>query len=182
MFFYLKISCKDKRILKNFLRFLTKIEFLSTSLKSFPKNKKRKFVTVLKSPHVNKTAQEQFEFRFYSKHFLVRSFKPLTFFLLLKKLKNLSFPGLNIEVKGLLENTKMHKRVLQVVNPDNIILKELTDLNLNFKREVQKSVRCKKTFKQMPQTLGSDFLFYKKYIQLFDLCGEVYLKKASYAK
>jgi ribosomal protein S10 len=80
MFFYLKISCKDEKILKKFIKFFFKIKSLPIFVKPFPKSKKRKFVTVLKSPHVNKTAQEQFEYRFFSKHFLVFSFKPLIFF------------------------------------------------------------------------------------------------------
>lgn len=178
MFFYLKISCKDKRILEIFLRLLTKIKFLSVFVKPFPKNEKRKFITVLKSPHVNKTAQEQFEYRFYSKHFLVHSFKPATFFLLLKKLKSLSFPGLNLEVKGLLENNTLHKNVLQVINPDNIILKSIKSLNLN--RRIHKKICCNKSFKQTLQNCRPDFLSHKKYVQLFDLYGEVCLKKAFY--
>ncbi len=174
MFFYLKISCKDKRILKNFQHFLTKIESLPIFLKSFPKHEKRKFVTVLKSPHVNKTAQEQFEYRLYSKHFLVRSFKPTTFFLFLKRLKNLSFPGLNLEVKGFLEKNKMHKHILKVVSPDNIVLKSIN--NSDSSRKKLKKVRHKKNFKQIVKNNNSDFLFYKKYVQLFDLYGEICLK------
>lgn len=170
MFFYLKISCKDKRILKNFLRFLTKIDFLPISLKSFPKNKKRKFVTVLRSPHVNKTAQEQFEFRFYSKHLLIHSFKPLTFLLLLKRLKNLSFTGLNLEVKGFVEKNKMYKYTLKVVNPDNVILHSLKSLNLSTKYS-------NKNLKQVTENSNSNFSLCRKYIQLFDLHGEICLAK-----
>jgi ribosomal protein S10 len=163
MFFYLKISCKDKRILKNFLRFFAKLESLPVFVKPLPKHRKRKFVTVLKSPHVNKTAQEQFEYRLYSKHFLISSFKPFTFFLLLKKLKNLSFSGINMEVKGFLENPKMQKHVLRVVNPDNLLLN-------------------KKRFKQISKSPDSDFLLHKKYVQLFDLYGEICLKKSFYSQ
>lgn len=166
MFFHLKISCKDKRILKKFLRFLTKIKPLPIFLKSFSKQEKRKFITVLKSPHVNKTAQEQFEYRLYSKHFLIYSFKSFTFFLLLKKLKNLSFPGLDLKVKGLLGKNKAYKHTLQTVNPDNIILKNTHSLYL--KKNKRKKVQYEK---------DDSSLFYKKYLQLFDLYGEICLKK-----
>lgn len=179
MFFYLKISCKDKRILKSFLRFFTKLESLPVFLKSLSKHKKRKFVTVLKSPHVNKTAQEQFEYRLYSKHFLIRSFKPLTFFLLLKKLKNVSFSGINLEVKGFLEKNNIQKHVLRVVSPDNIILKSVTDLYFGKKR--LKKIPYKQNFKQILKNHNSDFLFYRKYVQLFDLYGEICLKKVFYS-
>lgn len=163
MFFYLKISCKNKRLLKKFLCFLNKIELLSIFLKPFPKHRKRQFVTVLKSPHVNKTAQEQFEYRIYSKHFLIRSFKPLTFILLLKKLKNLSFPSINIEIKGVFEKDKTKKYALQVISPDNLALK-------NFCNYKVKLISSAKIF-------DANFLFCKKYIQLFDLYGEIHLKK-----
>nr|YP_009144720.1 ribosomal protein S10 [Pseudo-nitzschia multiseries]AKJ77328.1 ribosomal protein S10 [Pseudo-nitzschia multiseries] len=87
MFFYLKVSCKDKQILKKFTSFFEKIKSLSIFVKPFPKHEKRKFITILKSPHVNKTAQEQFEYRYFSKHFLVFSFKSSIFFLLFEKIK-----------------------------------------------------------------------------------------------
>jgi ribosomal protein S10 len=80
MFFHIKVSSKDKKVLENFGQFLSKLEMTSNFLKSFSKQNTRKFVTILKSPHVNKTAQEQFEFRFYTKEFVISSFKPLTFF------------------------------------------------------------------------------------------------------
>ena len=75
MFLYLKLLSKDKQTLKKFTDFLVKLEILILNLKCFSKQKKRKFITVLKSPHVNKTAQEQYEFRFYSKEFVINSFR-----------------------------------------------------------------------------------------------------------
>jgi len=176
MFFYLKISCKDKRILKKFLYFFKKLEFFPVLLKSFPKSEKRKFVTVLKSPHVNKTAQEQFEYRYYSRHFFIRSFKPLTFFLFLKKLKNLSFPGINFEVKSFINRNKSHKHVLQIISPDNITFKKV---------QSHQKKRVKQDLAQATSVLFSKsekpfLVLSKKYMQLFDLYGEVCLKKVFY--
>jgi hypothetical protein len=170
MFCYLKISCKDERILKKFLCFFTKIKFLPFFLKSFSKHGKRKVITVLKSPHVNKTAQEQFEYRLYSKNFLIYSFKPFTFFLLLKKLKNLSFPGLNLEVKGFFG--KNPSQMPQITDPDNIILKNTAFLHLS-KRSLKKP--------QYKKNYNSEPFFCKKYLQLFDLYGEICLKKIFYS-
>jgi hypothetical protein len=167
MFCYLKVSCKDKRILKKLLYFFTKTKLLPFFLKSFSKHGKRKIITVLKSPHVNKTAQEQFEYRLYSKNFLIYSLKPFTFFLLLKKLKNLSFPGLNLEIKGLLG--KNQNQVLQTTDPDNIIFKKTAFLYLS------KPASLKKT--QYKKSYNSELFFCKKYLQLFDLYGEICLKK-----
>ena len=176
MFFYLKVSCKDKRILKKYISFFTKIKSLPIFIKPFPKHEKRKFITVLKSPHVNKTAQEQFEYRFFSKHFLVFSFKPLIFFLLLKKLKNFSFSGIKLEVKGLFEKNKTHKYALKLISPDNIVLGNNHLNKQSFKKK-------KKRYKISELVLsGSDLKFSlsKKYIQLFDSYGEIYLKNTFY--
>nr|YP_009485545.1 ribosomal protein S10 [Nitzschia alba]AVR57609.1 ribosomal protein S10 [Nitzschia alba] len=152
MFFYFKVSSKDSQVLEKFFQFLLKLETSPTMIKCFSKQKSRKFITILKSPHVNKTAQEQFEFRFYSREFLVDSFKPLTFFLVIKKIKNLSFPGIKLEVKGLLNGEKKNKSLLKVINPDNIILTN----------SYPKGIKS-----------GSQM----KYVQLFDCYGESYLKK-----
>ena len=153
MFFYVKISSKDNQVLKKFFRFLAKLASTPTLLKYFSKQNKRKFITVLKSPHVNKTAQEQFEFRYYSAEFLIDSFKPLTFFLFLKRVSNLSFPGIKLEVKSLLNSEKKSQSVLKVVNPDNIMLN-----NISLKLD------------------NNTVVAQKKYIQLFDSYGELYLK------
>jgi ribosomal protein S10 len=172
MFFYLKVSCKDKKILEKFTRVFTKIKSLPIFIKPFPKHEKRKFITILKSPHVNKTAQEQFEYRFFSKHFLVFSAKPQIFFLLLKKLKNLSFSGIKLEVKGILEKNISNKYILKLVNPDNIVLQK--------QYLVQKSFKKNKTVNKIAKLSINSSELAKKYIQLFDSYGEIYLKNIFY--
>ena len=101
MFFHIKVSAKDKKVLENFGQFISKLQLTSNSLRLLSKRNLRKFVTVLKSPHVNKTAQEQFEFRVYTKEFIISSFKPLTLFLILKKINDSSFSGLNLKIESL---------------------------------------------------------------------------------
>ncbi len=151
MFLYFKVSSKNNQVLKKFLLFLLRLNISPVLLKHFAKQKKQKFVTILKSPHVNKTAQEQFEFRYYSKEFIIDSTKPLTFFLIIKKIENLSFPGLKLEVKGLFNLEKKNKSLLNQIDPDNIFLDQ------------------HKTLKES--------LLQKKYIQSFDCYGELWLKR-----
>lgn len=173
MFFHIKVSSKDKKLLENFSHFLSKIETTSNFLKSFSKKKARKFVTILKSPHVNKTAQEQFEFRFYSKEFIVNSFKPLTFFLILKKINNLSFFGIDLKINGLFKENK--KQLLTAVNPDNTDLNIIKNYGLIQKKNLkQKAFNYKK--------FSKSFHFSKQYIQLFDCYGEMSLKNDFYIK
>jgi hypothetical protein len=102
---------------------------------------------------VDKTAQEQFEFRYYTKEFLVDSPKLFTFFLTIKKIKNLSFPGLKLKVKGLLNLKKRNENSLKLADPDNVILRLKKSKNL------------------------SSLAFQKKYVQLFDCYGELCLEK-----
>lgn len=176
MFFYLKVSCKDRRILKKFIGFFSKIKSLPVFIKPFSKKKKRKVITVLKSPHVNKTAQEQFEYRFFSKSFLVFSSKPSIFFLLLKKLKNFSFSGIKIEVKGLFEKDAAYRHVLKLINPDNIVLKN-TDLSHSRLKKSKK--KCKES-REIFTNRTHEFSLSKKYIQLFDSYGEICLQNTFY--
>jgi ribosomal protein S10 len=159
MFFYLKVSSKHKKVLQNFVAFLSKLEESPIVLKYVSKRNTRKFITILKSPHVNKTAQEQFEFRFYSKQFLISSAQPLMFFLKLKKIKNSSFPGIHLETQVLLNNGRHIKSLSKVFNPDNIILP--------------------RKFEKVPFVKP---LLLKKYIQLFDCYGEVFLKNTFHLK
>ena len=157
MFFHLKVSAKDKKVLENFVKFLSKLDSSLATIKNFSQQKKRKFVTILNSPHVNKTAQEQFEFRFYSKRFLVSSLKPFSFFSLLRKVKNLSFPGIKLEIQGLFNNKGYSKNLLKSMNPD------IVSLSIEENRYLLKEKIVK-----------------KKYIQLFDSYGEVFLKNSFY--
>ena len=58
--FDLIVKSKNKNILNNFFLFL-KENNLNQIQKCFPKKTKYNRLTILKSPHVNKKAQEQFE-------------------------------------------------------------------------------------------------------------------------
>ena len=159
MFFHIKVSAKDKKVLENFNQFISNLQSTSNSIRSLSKHNSRKFVTVLKSPHVNKTAQEQFEFRVYTKEFVISSFKPLTLFLILKKINNLSFSGLNLKIESLFKRNT--KKKLIALNPDSIDLNTTRKSNLLSHLDLSNS-----------QSLSVS----KKYIQLFDCYGEMVLK------
>lgn len=130
MFFYIKISAKEKRVISNFMKFFSRIssDLKLLQLSQFPNKRRRKFVTVLKSPHVNKTAQEQFEFRIYSKQFLVFSAKPSLFCFVIKKLNSSTFSGIKLELNSVIEKRKKDKKLLSILNPDNLCLRR----NQNF--------------------------------------------------
>lgn len=149
MFLIIKISSKDNQTLYKFIKFLRQLKVLPIVIKQVSKLKSKKFLTVLRSPHVNKTAQEQFEFRHFKKQLLFDLLKPLTFFTILKKIRALSFPGIKLQIKSLLNPSIANQRkLLKLLDPDNV--------NLT----------------QHYSTASS-----RKFIQLFDCYGEVCLKK-----
>jgi len=98
--YILKLSSKNLDSLQKTARwFKQKLTQSNYFFENQPKNKNRKkILTLLKSPHVNKTAQEQFEIRTFSRVFLIRSTKSSNFIYLFKKSKVL-FPLTSIKVQ-----------------------------------------------------------------------------------
>ena len=122
MFFQLQILAKDKKVLESFINFFLNLQKASSTWKVVFNSKKRDVITVLKSPHVNKTAQEQFEYRVYSKKIIINSFKPSIFLLVLKKIKSFSFPGISLKVVGICNKSNKLSKTLQLFDPKNFYL------------------------------------------------------------
>ena len=132
MFVIIEIYSKNYKSLKNFLLFFNNENLLKKLKISILKNKiknpmKKKVITVLKSPHVNKTAQEKFEYRIYKNK--IKCFTP-QILLLLTFLKKLRFSFLSdINFKLILNsNNKIEKKNLKnQININNfcLVYKEL---------------------------------------------------------
>ena len=156
MVFLIKISSKNKETLQLFLMFLSKIENNNLLIKYFPKQKIKKFITVLKSPHINKSAQEQFEFRVYTKKLQISSPQHLKFLYFLKKSQITLFPFINLKLEC----------IYNIKSQLNLISSKLDPLNLNsnfFSRNLIKS------------DLQSQNLI--QYLNLLDCYGEYCIKK-----
>jgi len=104
MFINIKISSKNYKSLKNFITFF--ITFCETNnlnfklfLKYFKQRQKKFNFTILKSPHVNKTAQEQFEYRIFSKQINLYSFQLIKFLIILKKIQIALFSDIKVQIK-----------------------------------------------------------------------------------
>jgi hypothetical protein len=77
------------------LNFLFKINENSFNFFSQKQKKnKHKFVTILKSPHINKTAQEQFEYKFFTSQIVLYSADLFFCFVIFKRILKKGFPGL----------------------------------------------------------------------------------------
>ena len=92
MLFYLQltITSKNKKTLLIFANFLKK--FLKNSFKKIKFNKTLTVkTTLLKSPHVHKTAQEHFQYKNYKKTILLRYLNLFQITIFLKKLSTCIF-------------------------------------------------------------------------------------------
>jgi len=103
------INSKNNTSLKSFLKVFRNLSQnkklqLNTTLKISNKARLNKIFTVLKSPHVNKGAQEQFELNIFSKNVIITTFQVLKILILVKKIQSMSFSDIDIKIKFILFN------------------------------------------------------------------------------
>ena len=126
---------KNKKTIDNFLIFLKK-----TPQQNFQILKKQSKITrfsVLKSPHINKKAQEHFQFIQFciSLSFVTTQLKKKLLFL--KKIKNQLFPDLKVVIKGTyLGKTKS----INFFSPNDTIIYNQKKVKLTFKFLLKKSL------------------------------------------
>lgn len=89
---------KDKTALKKYFRFIKKHE-TSVSIKWLKQKGSRKIITLLKSPHVNKSAQEQFKIMNLKTKTNRLTIKKLNQLLIFKLLKNFGSSTLRFNIK-----------------------------------------------------------------------------------
>ena len=156
--FYIKVSSKHSENLKEFLLFIYKFKNNNLVIKYFPKQKIKKFVTVLKSPHVYKSAQEQFEFRIHTKNLSVSLEQHFKFLYFLKKIQNNIFPFINLKTKSVFDNKTIELDLRSNrSNPNR--------MNIKFFNNI---IKKNSKFKDIKV---------KKYLNLFDCYGELNIKK-----
>ena len=164
------VNSKNKQSLFNFLFFL--VNSLKVSLISRCEKKKggKKVITVLKSPHINKNAQEQFELRNFNNKFLFFSHNTPKCFIILKAIKTKLFPDIKIKLKFFINNNTSLKFNTKVFNPNNFTLGVYKlnfisqKLNNNQKYNYNKIISMKLTKKT------------KNYLKIFDSYGEFSLQ------
>ena len=121
MFFAINIRSKNLNSLNKFLKILNNEKFLKKLQIKFFKiihksNKNKKVLTILKSPHVNKSAQEQFEHVTYKKNVICFIEQPFLFILVLKLLRFRHFSDISILIKFNLDIIKAKKFVKKNIN------------------------------------------------------------------
>jgi ribosomal protein S10 len=115
------LQSKNQTSLYKFLNFLNKNIYLNFNVlkKSFSKKKRKKVFTILKSPHVNKKAQEQFEIRTYSRQIKLNPVQAIKFLIFLKKVKTYLYTDVNIKLRVSKNAKKSAKFEKKIFNPDN---------------------------------------------------------------
>ena len=140
--YYLKILSKNEKSLEHFLHFFC--EHLKTKFniiqKSVSTQNKQKTITLLKSPHVNKTAQEHFETRIFTKHILVTSFYSKRNLILVKKILNRLFQDVSIRFELVTNNFISQKNSKPIFYPDNFKLKLDKQSKTNLKHFKRKTI------------------------------------------
>jgi ribosomal protein S10 len=110
----LSLYSKNKNSLNHFINFLknNNKQNLIAVTKYLKKIKIKKKLSVLKSPHVNKTAQEQFQYIYIcnSLTFYTNELKKSLFYI--KKIKNQLFPDIKIIIKGIYKNKNKKEKQL----------------------------------------------------------------------
>lgn len=162
--YHLILVSKTKESLNDFFGFLNNTFLNSSTIKKYFKNKKRrKILTILKSPHVYKTAQEQFQSIFFLSQVTIYSNKSYQFLVFLKKIKNSLFPDIKIKVVFPVNENLLNKTQTNIINPTNFKLNILQKY-LNQKIKVKKYQ--KKNYKQIENLL-----------KVYDLYGELVKKQ-----
>lgn len=102
------ISSKNKKSLTKFSHFFFHNYKNNSQIftKLFRKKKIKENISVLKSPHVNKTAQEKFKHTHFFITITFATFEIKKELFILKKINNQIFPDLKIIVKGVYKKRK----------------------------------------------------------------------------
>lgn len=128
MFINLRISSRNQESVKRFVNYLNvlPIQYLFESFFHFKYVKvpqSKKVFTLLKSPHVHKSAQDQFEYLLFSTNVNLYSFNSSNFLFILKKINSKLFPDVKIKVKFYVSDKNLKQKELNFYKLDKYILK-----------------------------------------------------------
>lgn len=127
----IKIQSRNRKSLNKFYSFFkkirrTKLYIKKLNIKFINNKKKNAFFTILKSPHINKTAQEQFSYSTFAHLLEIEILKIQKLLIILKKITNKLFPDVYVKTIFNIEENKKNKKLLvsQLLNTDYIKCKK----------------------------------------------------------
>lgn len=132
--FNVTITSKNKTSISNFFLFFNFIVFgsLTALTTCFQKNVGKKKLTVLTSPHVNKSAQEQFEYRFFKKQLRINTIKTFKYLIFFKKLNYTIFSDISLKLKCRINNNDTQQLGLKAFNPNRCKFKKFHSIKASF--------------------------------------------------
>lgn len=132
--FNVTIISKNKTSISNFFLFFNSVVFssLTALITYFQKNVVKKKLTVLTSPHANKSAQEQFERRFFKKQLIINTIKTFRYLIFLKKLNYNIFSDISIKLKYRIHNKDAQLLGLKTFNPNRCKFKRFYSFKVSF--------------------------------------------------
>ena len=159
----IKVYSKNKKSLKRFKAFL---EHLNKRWKNFSfyikdRKKIKEKITVLKSPHVNKKAQAQFQSIIYSANIHYLSLDVKKNYIILKKIKNNLFPDVKIKISQTILNKKTEYSRNKIFSPKKLYYYEGTNTTSNKQKNQKKFLAINKQVKKKRNTLKKTIQFLK---------------------
>ena len=121
MLFSIYIYSKNYSSIKKLETFFSS-NFKTAKFIKIANKKQSKALTVLKSPHVNKTAQERFFTEYFKKVLQIKSNNPLLFLYFIKLIKNKLFLDVKLKVKIVNTNNLINKSSQNKCHPNNFNL------------------------------------------------------------
>ncbi len=127
MFINIRIFSKNFNSIKILSEFFsnktfTKIFNVATVNKSFYIKTFTFLYAILKSPHVNKAAQEHFEQKVYNRQFKIYSSQNFIVLSILKFLKSYIFPDTSFKIEIVYQPHRYRQKVKNQINSDNFLL------------------------------------------------------------
>lgn len=164
MLIILSIYSKNSNSLTNFLKLLYKLEInktlnLKLTIYQCQQFKTCKVFSTLKSPHVNKKAQEQFEFRRYKKQLKIHVLQLTTFLAIFKTVKSSLFTDINTNIDFLVNKNPFKNRLISKASSDKF-----------FKKFIKNNIQPKYTSVKLKSLTPN------KSLLILDICGEFLLK------
>jgi hypothetical protein len=173
--FNIVATSKNKKEFNLLILFLCYYLFFNSNIikKISSKKIKKNKISLLKSPHVNKKSQEQFEIRWLKKNFILKIQKSFKYLVFLKKISCNMFSNLNLKIKQILNNKQDKFNIVLNSNFFRIKLKVFKINNLkNFKLIKKINLSKKKTkFKNLLAKKINSL------VNIFELSGSIiYIK------
>lgn len=164
--FSITVWSKNKTSLNHFVLFFKKylIHNSNTIAKYFQKKVNTKIITVLKSPHVNKKSQEQFETKIFKKQINIKlrnNWKLISFF---RRVCHSMCSDINIKVKQLFHSKHFYKKKLHTITLKNFKIKMHNNSTVKVK-----NFKFQNNLKFLKKDTTLNLIMSKKTNQLFSI-------------